>query len=180
MSDITASFPSLTFSASGAVSNNYYNVVLDTNLKAESATTQYSNFGYNSMVEFADKFLCAGESGLYELARDYSGDNGSDIIAYFELAMMDFGIPAEKRLRSVYLGYEAAADFTLQILTELGFNASYTVPASTAGQHGKKIIVSRSLRGWFFTFRIYSSSTDFSLDEIRVLPIVRGYRRDQG
>lgn len=148
-------------------------ITLDTNLSAKNATTQYLNFNYDSMVKFGNKFLCASDSGLFEVTG--STDDGSGIESYFEPVTMDFGISNEKRLRSVYIGYEAADDLTLLISTELGKSAFYTIPASTPGQHGKKVVVSRALRGRYWTFQIYSNSVPFSVDEIKVLPIVRGH-----
>ena len=147
-------------------------ITLDTNLSAKNATTQYMNFDYNSMVKFGNIFLCAADSGLFEVTGDT--DNGSNIESYFEPVTIDFGIAGEKRLRSVYIGYEAADDLTLTISTELGLEESYTIPASAAGQHGEKISVNRSLRGRYWTFQIYSDGVPFSIDEIKVLPIIRG------
>ena len=148
-------------------------ITLDTNLAAKNATTQYLNFEYNAMVRFGDKFLCTSDSGLFEITGDK--DAGANIESYFEPVTMDFGISSQKRLRAVYVGYEAPGDLTLTISTELGLSDSYTIPASTAGQHGRKVVVSRKLKGRYWTFQIYGNGTPFSVDEIRVLPIIRGH-----
>ena len=50
-------------------------ITLVTNLKAGAATTQYTNFYYNSMVKFNHKYLCANSDGLFEVTGDT--DNGS-------------------------------------------------------------------------------------------------------
>lgn len=144
-------------------------ITFDTNISSQNATTQYLDFDYNSMAQFGDKFLCASEAGLFEIIN--SGDN---VESYFEIATIDCGISNEKRLRSVYIGYEASGDLTLILSTELGCSGTYVIPASSPGQHGRKIPISRSLRGKYWVFQIYSNGVPFSIDEIRILPIVRG------
>lgn len=152
-------------------------ITLNINLSAQNATTQYLNFDYNSMVKFGNRFLCAADSGLFEITGET--DNGNNIESYFEPVTMDFGITNEKKLRSVYIGYEAAGDLILTISTELGLSESYTIPASVSGQHGRKISVSRLLRGRYWIFQIYSNGVPFSVDKITVLPIVRGHGFDK-
>lgn len=152
-------------------------ITLATNLKAGAAATQFLNFEFNSMVKMGNKFLCAGDAGLFE----HTGtmDNGVAITSYFEPITTDFGIASEKKLRSIYLGYEADADLTLTISTDLGYSEIITIPAAAAGQKARKVPVSRSVRGRYFTFQIKSTGADFSVDEIKVLPIVIGHGRDK-
>ena len=148
-------------------------ITLSTNLKAKSATTQFVNFEYNSMVKMGNKFLCAGDNGLFE--HTGATDNGAAITSYFEPVTTDFGISNEKKLRAVYIGYEAGGNLTLTVSTDLGLSESITIPASTAGQKARKIPISRSVRGRYFTFQIKSVGVDFSIDHISVLPIVRSH-----
>ena len=152
-------------------------ITLDTNLKAKSATTQYLSFSYDSMVKSGDRYICASPDGLFE----HSGlsDNGTAITSYFEPVTTDFGISNEKKLRSVYLGYEAAGNLTLTVSTELGFTEDIIIPASAAGQKARKVPISRSVRGRYFTFQIKGVGVDFSVDEIKVLPIIIGHGRDR-
>ena len=152
-------------------------IVFDTNVKAKSATTQYQNFNYNSMVKFGDRFLCASENGLFEVAGN--SDSGEAITSYFEPLTTDFGISNEKKLRCFYISYEASGNLTLTVSTELGFSETITIPASTAGQKARKVSVSRSVRGRYFTFQIKGVGVDFSIDEIKVLLIIIGHGRDK-
>lgn len=148
-------------------------IVLDTNLAARSATTQYTNFNFDSMARFGNKYLAANESGLYEVAKSYDTDADTSIEAYFEIATINFSITSQKRLRAVYVTFESASDLTLKINTELSPVESYTIPASGAGQKTRKININRSLKGVHWTFQIYASNVDFSIDHISVLPIIR-------
>lgn len=152
-------------------------ITLDTNLAANNATTQYLNFTYNSMVRFGDRFLCASDSGLFEMTGNT--DDGTNINSYFELMTMDFGSSNQKRLRAVYLGYEAVGDITLVVSTEMGTSESYTVPATTSGQHARRIMISRAIKGRYWTFKVQGDSVSFCIDEIRVLPIFRSHGFDR-
>jgi len=159
-------------------------ITFDLNLKANNATTQYLDFAFDSVVKIGNKFLCANESGLFELEGssyipEESKNSFSDIISYFELPTLDFGLTEQKRLRAIYFGYEADGDLTLKISTELSEEETYTIPASTNGNHARKININRSLKGRYWTFQIYSNGTVFSIDNISVLPIVRGHGFDQ-
>jgi len=146
-------------------------IVLDTNLKAKNASSQYLNFSCNSIVKFGELFFCASNSGLSKLVNIDDGDE--DLESTFVLATMDFGITNEKRLRAFYISFEASRDITVDISTELGTSESYTVPVTSNGQHSKRIIVSRNLKGRYWTFQVKSKKQQFSIDEITVLPIVR-------
>ena len=151
-------------------------ITFDTNLSAGNATTQYLSFEYDSMAKSGDRFLCASSGGLFELTG--TADNITAITSYFEPLTTDFGISNEKKLRSLYIGYEAAGNLTLTVSTELGFSEVITIPASTAGQKARKVPISMAVRGRYFTFQIKSVGVDFSIDEIKVLPIIMGHGRD--
>jgi len=151
-------------------------ISLSTNLKAKAATTQFTKFDYNSMVKMGNKYLCASDQGLFELKGDT--DNSENILSYFEPITMDFGISQEKRLRAVYFGYEANGDIFLTVSTDLGLSEVYTVPATTNGQQARKIIISRSIHGRYWTFHFQSTGCFFAIDHISILPIVRGHGFD--
>jgi hypothetical protein len=152
-------------------------ITFDTNLSAMNATTQYLNFEYDSMVKFENKFLCASASGLFEITGNT--DDEEDIESYFEIATLDFGISNQKRLRAIYVGYEADGDISLKISTELSSVQTYTLPATIFGQHARKVVISRCLKGRYWTFQVYASGIIFSIDSISVLPIIRGHGFDQ-
>ena len=148
--------------------------VLNTNLKAENATTQYLCPDIDSMVKFNSEYLAAGETGLYHYSGDL--DNTSAIQAYFVTATMDFGVNNDKRLRYVYLSLESTDDLQLIVNTEKVAAITYTISVDTTiGQQDVRIPISRALHGRFWTFKISNDTTgaDFSIDEIKILPIVR-------
>jgi len=142
-------------------------MILDTNLK-NKATGQYQQFDINSMVKFNSKYWASGPSGIYQL-------NSVDVTntGYFITATMDFGINNDKRLRYVYLSLESTGNLTLAVNTEKVSAINFTVTISGTGQQDVRIPIPRSLYGRFWTFKL-SGTCDFSIDEIKVLPIIRG------
>ena len=159
-------------------------IVFDTNLAAKGATTQYTGFNFNSMAKLGNAFFCASESGLYRIdgtTQMFPGDGDSDetVESYFEPVTMDFGISNQKRLRAAYIGYEADGELTLKVSTELSAQKSYTLPATTSGQHARKVTISRALKGRYWTFQIYGNGVNFAIDSIKVLPIIRGHGFDK-
>ncbi len=152
-------------------------IVLNTNLNAKAATTQFTAFDYNSMVKFGNCFFCAGDNGLFQHTGDL--DNGEKVVSYFEPVTMDFGITSEKRLRALYIGYESSGPLSLIVSTDLGYSDTYIIPAATSGQKARKVVITRGVRGRYWTFQINSDGVDFSVDHISVLPIVRSHGLDK-
>lgn len=159
-------------------------IVFDTNINFNGATTQYLNFDYNSIVKFNNSFFCANELGLYKLdggSNIFPENNTSNEIieSYFEPMTFDFDLSEQKRLRAVYIGYEANGDLTLKISTELSAEQSYNIPTTTNGQCAKKIVIRRSLKGRYWTFQFFGKKIYFAIDSIKILPIIRGHGFDQ-
>ena len=150
-------------------------LILDTNTIAHNATTQYTGHDINSFCKFKEGvYLAASDDGIFR--HNGNLDNGNEIESWFVTATMDFGVNNDKRLRYVYLSLEATGDLELIINTEKVAAIIYNVPIDiTIGQQDVRIPVSRELYGRFWTFKIGNTATgaDFSIDEIKVLPIVR-------
>lgn len=145
-------------------------VILNTNLKANNATTQYSDVDINAMCKVYQNYFASSSDGLYLM------NSGNEIIsAYFVSAKMDFGIGNDKRLRYVYLSLETDGDLQLEVNTEKVAAVIYPITISQSGQQDIRIPITRSLYGRFWTFKISngSSGADFSIDTIRVLPIIK-------
>lgn len=150
-------------------------VILNTNLKAKNATTQYNGIDITSMVKAHGKYFASTSTGLYLM------DSGSEsVAAYFITATMDFGLGNDKRLRYVYLSLESDDDLQLIINTEKVSAITYPITITTSGQQDIRIPINRSLYGRFWTFKVSngSSGADFSIDEIKVLPVILNRGRD--
>jgi hypothetical protein len=150
--------------------------VLQTNLKAGSAVTQFTGYDFNSAIEVEDDVIFATSEGLFIQSGD--DDEGEDIEAYFELLTTDFGIPNAKKIRFVYVSYYAYADLVLRLKTELGHDRSFTLPMNVEGVQGYRVPIDSDIYGRLWTFRIENEdSADFSINEIKVLPLVMTHGR---
>ena len=147
-------------------------IILDSNIIANGATTQYGCLDINSLTKFGSKHLCTTPTGLYELSG--GDDDGIEIESYFITSQMDFTLSNEKRFRFVYVKYEALAEVTLTISTERNCEESYCLPATSDIQSVYRVTVNRSLVGSYWQFKFLGAS--FSIDEIAVLPIIRRHK----
>ncbi len=135
------------------------------------ATTQYINYDFNSMVKFGDKYLGACDDGIFEL--DGDTDNGDYIGAYFEPITTDFGISNPKKVRFIFLGYEAEGDLIATLSADEGNEQSYTVNSQKTGQQRRKVPTNRNMQGRYIMSRISNVlGCDFALDAMDVTVVV--------
>ena len=84
-----------------------------TNL-SNNASTQYSNFNFNSMTVFNGMVLAAGDTGFFHICTG-DDDAGSQIDAYFIPYTVDFNDDHPKRLRRVYIGGQLEGGMNLTV-----------------------------------------------------------------
>lgn len=141
-----------------------------------AAPTQYAGYDFNSMAKFGDVYLGAGENGIFVLD---SGDRdaGSDIEAFFELATSDWGAAHPKRIRRLYVSYEADGDLMLTVQDDEGRSRNFVLEPSfpDSKQHTSRVAIGRDGRGTYWMVRIDNlNGSDFSVDRIQVVPVLLG------
>ena len=140
------------------------------------AVSQYANWNFNSMTEFNGRYLGANENGIFVLA-DGDLDGTSEIPAFFELLTSDWGIENQKRVRSMYVGYETNGRLKFTVKDDDGNDTEYILEANHLdnAQHGAKLPGSRKSKGRYWMLRIDNmNGADFSVDNIRILPVILG------
>jgi len=178
MITINTTFPPLSALIYGRFKGLFTNVTLQTNLKAKNATTQFLNCPFESIAKFNHEILVASEDGLF--LQNGNLDDTDNINSYFEIITTDFGVPNIKRLRFLYLSYEASEDLKLTVSTEQEVSDTYTIPARLFGQQGYRLPVSRKLYGRYWTLKISNlTGSDFSFDEIKALLTVLSHGHNQ-
>jgi hypothetical protein len=138
--------------------------------------SQYGNYNFNSICKFNGAYLGASSSGIFALDSGHT-DNGTDIEAFFELVTSDFGSENQKRIRSLYIGYEANGELVLTLTDDEGNSRPYTLtPIFPDGsEHGQKIGVGRDGKGRYWMVKIENvGGADFSVDKILAIPVVLG------
>lgn len=150
-------------------------VALNINL-SNMAVTQYCNYSYNSFCKIGDKYFGASDSGIFKLTGD--SNNGTDIDAFFELVVSDFGVSNVKRIRSVYVGYEAKGDLLITLKDNEDNKRSYTLSHITSAydrQTGSKVSVGRDGIGRYWQVRIDNiNGVFFAVDSIEILAVILG------
>ena len=140
------------------------------------AMSQYANWNFNSMTKFNGQYLGANENGLFVLS-DGDLDGVSEIPAFFELLTSDWGIENQKRVRSMYVGYETNGRLKFAVKDDDGNETEYILEANhfDNAQHGAKLPGSRKSKGRYWMIRVDNmNGADFSVDNIRILPVILG------
>jgi len=172
------------------------------------APTQSTILNFNSYALVGNTYMAANSSGIYSLGIDtgagggvsggemeWGGDGevewedgdvivwddaaGTPISGYFKLPRTDFGIENEKRLRSMYVGYETDGSLLITITpdedTTRSQDFTLTGRIDTQKQHSGRIALRRDLRGRYFDFKIANvNGSDFSIDSIKIVITVLG------
>ncbi|WP_027389229.1 hypothetical protein [Chrysiogenes arsenatis] len=149
-------------------------MTLNTNLQAARATTQFTNYAFNSFCNFGGKSIAANAQGLSSLGGDK--DKTTVINAYFEPIMSDWGSSYIKQIRFMYFGYEASGDLKLTVTSEDGEEEEYQIPQRKIGQQRYRVAISRRINKRYWVFRISNESgADFSMDAIDAIFILRNH-----
>ena len=141
---------------------------------ANMAITQYCDYNFNSFCKIGDKHYGATDDGIFELVGDT--DNGEDIDAWFELPMSDFGISNVKRLRRIYIGYEATGDLIIKVKDNEDNERSYPLDnIALDKQIGGEVTIERDQLGRYWGLRIDNvRGAYFAVDSIEVVPVILG------
>ena len=140
------------------------------------AVSQYIRYKFRSMCNFQGKSLGVGSEGIFTLdTADH--DDGYFIDSIVELHKTDFGISHQKRLRSIYVGYETSGRLKLTLKNDDGNEREYSLNPIVVKQlqHGGKVSINRDGKGRYWIFTIENvDGCDFSVDNIEVIPVVLG------
>ena len=138
------------------------------------AVTQFCNYDFNSFCKIGDKYFGANDSGIFELTGN--DDAGSNIGAFFELVLSDFGISNMKRIRSLYVGGESDGSLTVTLKDDENNSRTYNLNLTSGNkQSSGKVPVGRDGRGRYWQVRIDNvSGAYFAIDSIKALAVILG------
>lgn len=132
------------------------------------ATTEYTNYVFNSFAQMGNKYLGATSGGLYELNGD--DDQGTDIIADIKSGLMQLGGSRFTSFKSAYLGMRGEGSFVLKVETGDGKVYNYAVVGKD--MQTSRVHFGKGLRARYFSFELISTGQDFDLDNIEFIPLV--------
>ena len=142
------------------------------------ATTQFSNFDFNSMVRFQGKTLGATTSGISIIGEDNT-DAGAGIDAFTEFPLSELGTEQQKRIRRVYIGGEFEGNrIKVTIKNDEGNSRSYFASSSTENQRNAYASIGRDGKGRYWSTRLENvSGEDFSIDAVTLVIVKLGKKR---
>ena len=170
--DVSCTFPEFTCAATTR-GRDFLTLCVNT---GNMAVTQYSNFNFNSIVQFGGKTYGSGDAGIFTLG-DAQTDNGAEIPAFFEFWIGDAGAINVKRIRALHFGLEANGAMTVEVTDDDGVSKVYDITVEktsvvgVAGytQHGARVFIDRTHIGRYWKLKMSNfDSSDFSIDRIDV------------
>lgn len=132
------------------------------------ATTEYTNYAFNSFAQMGHKYLGATSSGLYELNGD--NDAGTNIIADIKSGLMQLGGSRFTSFKAAYLGMRGEGNFVLKL--ETGDGKTYNYAVIGKDMQSSKVHFGKGLRARYFSFELISTGQDFDLDTVEFIPLV--------
>lgn len=141
-------------------------VVLNTRTKA---VTTYSGGAFNSLCQFNGLVLAATAAGVVALTGD--NDQGMPIDAVLASGVSSFDSSQMKRVIAGYVGYRAAGDLELTLITDQHHEYIYRVEPrqEVAHLHPSKVKFGRGIDGRYWQWRLANrAGADFGLDSLRL------------
>ena len=139
------------------------------------ATTEYTNYPFNSFAKLGDRYFGMTPDGIREL--DGPDDAGSPIAARFRMAMSNLGTGQMKRMVAAYLGYTASGDLRLKTITvdPNGVKRAdhYRLLAQVASSPREaRIKIGQGLRSVYWGFEVEAiDGAAFMIDVLDLQPI---------
>jgi hypothetical protein len=130
------------------------------------ATSEYSNYDFNSFAKVGNAYLGASSSGLYALHGD--DDAGNDIVSLIRTGVIQAGARPFCP-EAAYIGMRGDGQLVLRVIDEAGKSHTYTATAST--MRTAKVKFGRGLRSRYFSFELETAGQDFDLDGIEFIPV---------
>ena len=137
------------------------------------ATTQRTNFPFNSFCNFNGAFLAAGPNGLASVGVSDT-DNGVPINAFFSPILTDFGTSASKRMRYIYFSFDATGPLQMKLSADDGNDIPYQIPVNLEKLQRVKFKVGEGTRGVYWRFKFENvDGCWFNFNRIEVEPTMK-------
>jgi len=148
-------------------------LTLHTNVKmgaiGSKATSQLTNFDFNSYCRFGEKYLGCATDGIYSLG-GYTFD-GEEIEAYIQTFKNKLGYNGNKRVHFIYLSLEADDDLIVTPTVDGIARPSITVHLHRTGRQHIRVKCGEGTKGEYWSFKIENTNGCwFAIDIVEVLP----------
>lgn len=149
-------------------------ISLSTNLTigpvGSKATTQLTNFNFNSYMTFQNRSLAVADNGLYEITG--ITNNESPVSAYIIPITYNLNVLGKKRLRYIYIKAYVTGNLSVEITSENGV-ATIVIPVTTIGWRQLRARIPRSVKGSNLIIKISNvAGSDFTISKVDIKPII--------
>jgi len=132
-----------------------------------NATTEYTNFNFNSFAKIGSKYLAASSDGLYELNGD--DDDGDDIVSVIRSGMLQFNSTKLAGIAGAYIAMRGEGEYILRLIA--GDGRTYDYGVNTVSGRTTKVKTGKGLRARYFAFELIGRGEDFDLDTLEFVPL---------
>jgi hypothetical protein len=137
------------------------------------AVSEYTNFNFNSLTKFNNKYYGCNNTGLFEITG--VKDDGAFIPVKLETPAYDLGTSNIKQVPAMYLGVGYSGDLIVKISVDRNNTAYYKLSSSLRELQTQHIKLGKGLVGRYLQFEIAANGTDeFKLSEFEFFPIMFG------
>lgn len=132
----------------------------------QALPTHYTNFPFEQIVRFGNKYFGVAADGLYELGGDTF--NGAPIVAVVQTAPTDFKSRELKRPFSLYMGGRVGADFRASVVSAEVDTDSYVYrPVDKTGARNYRVLFGKGIRARYLAYAFTNiDGGDFELDDV--------------
>lgn len=136
---------------------------------ATGAVTRYTDFAFDNVLRFGDKFFGVRADGVYELAGDT--DDGAPIVAQVRTFNTNFGATNIKRVPFMYVSGQVGTDLKVGFVADKGVEYKYPVGlVREQGVHTGRAKAGLGVKGSYYNFSITNEDgQDFQIDRLEAI-----------
>lgn len=136
---------------------------------ATGAVTRYTDFAFDNVLRFGDKFFGIRADGVYELAGDT--DDGAPIVAQVRTFNTNFGATNIKRVPFMYVSGQVGTDLKVGFVADKGVEYKYPVGlVREQGVHSGRAKAGLGVKGSYYNFSITNEDgQDFQIDRLEAI-----------
>ena len=137
------------------------------------AVTEYTNYNFNSLTKFQNRYFGANTTGLYEFTG--AKDDQNFIQVKLETPAYDLKTSNVKQVPTMYLGVGQDNTLIIKVAVDRNNAAYYRLPLPSRELRTQTIKLGKGLVGKYFQFEVITENvTEFKLDSFEFYPIQFG------
>jgi hypothetical protein len=152
-----------------AVTYEAYAVNLKPGPKMPNQVTRYTNYPFNQIVRFKDRYLGVADDGLYELGgdTDYATPTPAKIAWSWKTGITDFGSSQMKVDRQLVIGGRLGANVVASVSAGEKADVTYTyTPERGRDAQNYRVKLGKGFKARYYSFGLSGTGADGDIDTI--------------